>query len=291
MFLFNAETIEKERKQSIAFALSLRMEGKCSIPSISWIMERLGVDNSSVGWISQTLRQIGTNLPNTIETGDGNVLYVYLAADEVFSRSRPILISVDPISTTILRIELAESRKTDDWIAHFNELKKNGVEVILVVSDEGTGLCSAVDRAFLGINRQPDTFHAISHRLGKWVDILERSAYATIDREYQREKVFWSAKTEKVMQKRLDTYIDAQTKTDQAIILYENFKFLYHCIINELQVFDKSGSPRNRKGAEENIRVALDYMIGLPIDKIKKEISTIYNLLGGLLGIWTLPDK
>jgi len=40
-------------------------------------------------------------------------LYVYLAVDEMFSYSTPILISVDPISTTILRIELAESRKTE----------------------------------------------------------------------------------------------------------------------------------------------------------------------------------
>ena len=276
--------IERERVQSVVCALSLRMEGKCSIPSMSWIMERWGMRNSSVGWISQTLGRIGTNLSNTIDIGDGNVLYVYLAADEVFSYSRPILISVDPISTTILMIELAESRKTDDWIAHFNKLKKNGIEVILVVSDEGTGLCSAIGQAFQGTNRQPDTFHAISHRLGKWVDILEKSAYAAIAHEYHCEKVFWSAKTETVMQKRLDAYIGAQTKTGQAIMLYEHFKFLYHCIINELQVFDKSGNPRKREDAEENIRVALDFMIGLPIDKIKKEIRTIYNLLGDLLG-------
>lgn len=276
--------IEREREQSVICALSLRLEGNCSIPSMSWIMERFGMGNSSVGWISQTLGRIGANLSNTIDIGDGNVLYVYLAADEVFSCSRPILISADPISTAILRVELAESRKTEDWIAHFNELKKNGVEVILVVSDEGVGLCSAVGQAFIGTNRQPDTFHAISHRLGKWVDILERSVYAAIAQEYQREHVFESAKTENVMQKRLDAYIDAQTKTGQAIMLYEHYKFLYHCIINELQVFDKSGSPRNRKGAEENIQVALDYMTGLPIDKIKKEINTINNLLGDLLG-------
>ena len=87
----------------------------------------------------------------------------------------------------------------------------------LFLSDEGTGLCSAVDRAFQGINRQPDTFHAVSHRLGKWVDILERSAYAAIAQEYQREHVFELAKTENVMQKKLDAYIDAQTKTGQAI--------------------------------------------------------------------------
>lgn len=282
---------ECRRRQSVAYALSLRLEGKCSIPSISAIMGRMGMENSSVGWISQNLHQIGAGLPNTIEIGDGNVLYVYLAADEVFSYSRPLLISVDPISTAILRIELSESRKTEDWVNHFNELKKNGLKVVLLVSDEGSGLCSAIDSSFPEKNRQSDTFHAISHRLGKWVDSLEKSAFAAIAEEYRSEKVFYSAKNESVMQKRLDAYIEAKTKTDLAIMLYEHYKFLYHCIINNLQVFDKAGNPCNREDAEENIRLALDYMIGLPINKIKKEINTIYNLLDDLLNYLDVAER
>lgn len=120
----------------------------------------MGMENSSVGWISQSLQQVGAGLPNTIEIGDGNIPYVYLA----------------------------------------------------------------IGASFSGTNRQPDTFHAISHRLGKWVNSLEKSAYAAIAEEYQR-----------------------------------------------LEVFDKAGNPCNRGGAEENIRVALDFMIGLPINKIKKQ--------------------
>jgi len=283
--------VKSRKEQSFAYTLSLRLEGGCSIASISKIMKRAGMECSSVGWISQILQQTGASLPNTIEIGNGNVLYVYLAADEIFSCSRPLLISVDPISTTILRIELAESRKTEDWIRHFDELKKSGVEVVLLVSDEGSGLCAAIDSSFPSISRQSDTFHAISHRLGKWVDSLEKSAYAAIAEEYRCEKVFDSAKKEIVIQKRLDAYIEATTKTDQAIMLYEHYKFLYHCIINNLQVFDKAGSPCNRKDAEENIRIALDYMIGLPINKIKKEINTIYNLLDDLLNYLDIADR
>jgi hypothetical protein len=97
-------------------------------------------------------------------------------------------------------------------------------------------------------------------------------------------EVFGSAKTEQVIQKRMDAYFEARTKAGKAIMLYEMYKFLYHCIIDNLQVFDKQGNPCDRKNAEENIRVALDYMIGLPINKIKKDINTIYNLLDELLG-------
>ena len=243
----------------------------------------MGKGNNSVGTISQELGEIGRYLPNTLKINNDTTLYVYLAVDEMFSYSTPILISVDPISTTILRIELAESRKTGDWVNHFNKLKENGINVILVTSDEGQGICSATKSAFPGINRQPDTFHAVSHRLGKWVDSLEKSAYAAITEEYHCLEVFESAKTEQVMQKRMDAYFDAKSNTDKAINLYGMYKFLYYCIIDNMQVFDRDGNPCDRENAEENIRIVLDYMIGLPVKKIKKEINTIYHLLDNLL--------
>ena len=227
----------------------------------------MGLENNSVGSISQKLSEIGRYLPNTLNICDGTLLYVYLAADELYSHSKPILISVDPISTAILRIELADSRKTEDWINHFNKIKENGIEVVLVVSDEGQGICSATCSVFPEKTRQSDTFHAVSHRLGKWVNSIGNSAYAAIADEYHYLEIFESAKTEQVIQKRMDAYFEA--KANQAITLYEDFKFLYHCIIGHLQVFDKDGNPNHRKNAEENIRIALDYMISLPITKIK----------------------
>jgi len=285
------EIMIESKTKSLGFALLLRMEGKSSIASISDIMKRLELRNNSVGTISQTLDKIGEYLPNTLEFDKNTDLYVYLASDEVFSHSSPILISVDPISTTILKIELAESRKTEVWINHFKALKENGVNIIRLVSDEGPGICKANDLVFKETCRQPDTFHAISHRLGKWVSSLEKSAYASIGEEYHYLEVFESAKTEEVLQKRMDAYFEAKRKTDEAIMLYENYKFLYHCIINQLQVFDKEGIPRNRKNAEENIRIALDYMISLPINKINKEINTIYNLLDELLGYLDVAEQ
>jgi hypothetical protein len=283
-------TVESKMK-SLEYALLFRLEGKCSIPSIADMLKKLGLKNNSVGTISQSLKKIGEYLPNTYYHNENATMYVYLAVDEMFSHSTPILISVDPISTAILRIELSESRKTEDWINHFNHLKENGIEVVMVVSDEGQGICSATGSAFPEINRQPDTFHAIAHRLGKWVNSLENSAYAAIEKEYHCLEVFGSAKSEMVLQKRIEAYFEAVKNAERAIMLYEMYKFLYNCIINSLQVFDKEGKPCNRQNAEENIRTALDYMISLPINKIKKDINTIYNLLNKLLGYMDVADK
>ena len=52
------------------------------------------------------------------------------------------------------------------------------IEIVRMVTDEGSGLRSAIsDR---GILWQPDTYHAIAHRLGKWVHRLEQRAYKRI---------------------------------------------------------------------------------------------------------------
>jgi len=55
----------------------------------------------------------------------------------------------------------------------------------------------------------------------------------------------------------MGAYFEAEKNAGETIMLYETCKFLYLCIINNPQVFDKDGNPRNRENAEENIRIAL----------------------------------
>jgi len=50
------------KDNSLKNILSLRMDGKCSIPSISQFMTRLNLPNHSVGYISQILNNIGKSL-------------------------------------------------------------------------------------------------------------------------------------------------------------------------------------------------------------------------------------
>lgn len=98
-------------------------------------MERFNIDKSSVGSISQFLHFVGALLPNTLTTtGDQNQLVVFLS-DELFSKSIPILVTVDPISSAILRIELADSRKVEDWKNHWECLENNGYIALYLVSE------------------------------------------------------------------------------------------------------------------------------------------------------------
>ena len=75
--------------------------------------------------------------------------------------------TVDPISSAILRIELADSRKVEDWKKHWECIQNSGYIATYLVTDEGKGLCAAQKEALADIIRQPDTYHAIAHRLRK----------------------------------------------------------------------------------------------------------------------------
>lgn len=194
------------------YILSLRLEGRCSIEAIATIMKRFDVPNGSVGSISQLLKRFGSILPNTLVTANDEIRLVVFLSDEVFAQNRPILVTVDPISSAILKIELADSRKVDDWKNHWECIQKNGHIATYLVTDEGRGLCGAHKQALADIIRQPDTYHAIAHRLGVWSNILERVAFKTIEKEYNCWNTLDSARSEAVINGRIEAYEKAKKK-------------------------------------------------------------------------------
>ena len=114
------------KRHLLEWMLSLRLEGQCSIERISEIMKRFDMPNASVGAISETLTNLGSTLSETASTEDDKIKVVVFASDEIFSKSRPILVTVDPISSAILRIEIADARKAENWKHHWKCIEKNG---------------------------------------------------------------------------------------------------------------------------------------------------------------------
>jgi len=265
------------------YMLSLRLEGRSSIESISTIMKRFGVETASVGSVSQSLIYFGSLLPNTLSTDNNLIKMVVFLSDEIFSKRTPILVTVDPISSAILRIELADSRKAEDWKHHWRCLEKNGFYAAYLVCDEGKGLCSGKEEALPDVTRQSDTYHAIANQLGQWVNRLEDAAYNAIQLEYDCLKKFDSARSDNVLEKRIAEFENAEKIAAEKIELYENFSFLYKCLITELRLFDKHGELRERLQAEENIKTSLDLIETLGESKISAAVKKVRRTLPELL--------
>ncbi len=274
------------REQSIQMMLSLRLEARSSIGAISTIMKRFGCELPSTGSISQILSNIGGLLPTTISTESGITQYLVFASDEIFSKTTPILVTVDPCSSAILRIELADSRKAEDWKRHFECLYDNGVEAIYLVSDEGKGIRAGHAEVMSDVVRQSDTYHAISHQLGNWVDRLEKAAYKAIGVEHECERKLDSAKSDQVQEKRWADCEKSAEAAKNAVTLYDDFSYLYRCVLGELNVFDSNGNLRDRQQAEEGINVGLALIEELnhnniteAVDKIRRTLPDLFHYL------------
>ncbi|MFV9645434.1 MAG: hypothetical protein ACNYWU_06385 [Desulfobacterales bacterium] len=261
------------------YMLYLRLEGRCSIETISTIMKRFGIDNASVGSISQYLTYFGYLLPNTLSTVSNEIQMVVFLSDEIFSKGTPILVTVDPISSAILRIELAGSRKAKDWKNHWKCLEKNGYYAAYLVCDEGKGLCTAKEDALPDVVRQSDTYHAIAHRIG----ILENAAYKAIQTEADCFKKLDSAHSDSVIKKRINEFEMAERIANEKIDLYETLKFLYKCLIDELRVFDDNDKLRDRKDAEATIQIGLDLIETLGNAKLTEAVKKVERTLPTLL--------
>jgi hypothetical protein len=83
-----------QEKSYLEHILFLRLEGKCSIETISSYLKRFGFDNSSTGYISQILNDIGSELSNTQSFNEGDEIKVIFASDEIFAKKAPIIAEV-----------------------------------------------------------------------------------------------------------------------------------------------------------------------------------------------------
>ncbi len=270
-------------EDALRHILSLRLEGGCSLQGISTCMKRFGLKNSSVGFISQYLAKVGSQLPSTFSNQENTVELAVFASDEIFSKHTPILVTVDPVSSVILRIELSDTRKAKDWVDHWQCIEDNGYIAIYLVSDEGTGLTSGHSKGLADRPFQPDTYHVIAHRLGIWLERLEKKAYNAMDKEYNRWKVLDSAKSDRVISQRIEDYQAAEQETIQCIKIYEDFEYLYSSLVKELYLFDSNGNFRDRKLAEENMAIILDLFDTLGKAKISETVAKIRKTLPDLL--------
>ena len=83
-----------QEKSYLEHILFLRLEGKCSIETILSYLKRFGFDNSSAGYISKLLNDIGSLIPNSQIFNEGDQVKVIFACDEIFAKSTPIMITV-----------------------------------------------------------------------------------------------------------------------------------------------------------------------------------------------------
>ncbi|ETR69887.1 MAG: hypothetical protein OMM_03634 [Candidatus Magnetoglobus multicellularis str. Araruama] len=276
----------------LTYILALRLEGRCSNLSISILLKRFECENNSVGYVSQILNIIGSLLPSTLKNEGENIQFVIFASDEIFSNGKPILVTVDPISSAILlRIELVDKRTAEAWKHHWNCIEDDGYIALYLVCDGGTALEKAHKESLSDAIKQPDTYHAVAHILGLLDKRLEQAAYKAIEKEYKMNETIGENITEEVLNKKILRYEEAVKEAKERIEEYETFHYLYISIIKELELFDKDGNLKDKEEVTQNITAALDLLEEMGKNSVIQNVKKIRRNLPDMLNYFDIAQS
>ncbi len=245
---------QEDRRHLEQLVLLLRLEGKCSIPSISSILRALEHHPSSVGFLSQFLQRCGSSIPSALSMASQKT--VFYLSDEIFAINAPILITIDAQSTAILKIELASDRSADTWKAHFENLEDHQFHSLGMASDRGSGVVAGYEASVEVPLWVSDHFHEFRD-LFKLLHRLERKAYATVREEDDALRKFENAKSESNLEKRLRQYESARRACEQAIALYDEVAMLLQLLREALQLCAPGGVLRTAGGVRSELTLLL----------------------------------
>jgi len=236
------------------FILLLRLEGKCSIPSMSAILKYFQYQPNSVGYLSECFQHYGAALPSTLSMAEHTV--VFYLSDEVFARHQPILVTIDAQSTAILNIQLASDRSAQTWQAHFEDLGEHRFHSIGMASDRGRGLVAGYHAACQDARWVCDRFHEFRDLFDRRRQ-LERKAYAAIAKEDEAAHTFHNAKSEAHLHKCLQRYDQAHHACEQAIARYDQLDLLLHLLRDALHLCSPFGRLRTVAGVRSELTLLL----------------------------------
>jgi hypothetical protein len=265
------------RKAVDRHILLLRLEGQCSLENISQIIKQLGLPHASVGYISQRLTAYARALPTEVVSG---APIVFLLCDEIFTLGRPILLTVEPRSLAILKIELGDNREAETWKKHWEALAEAGlIAHQTVVADQGAGLVKGC--ALMGLRHHPDLFHLL-RPLAMCGERFYRQALAAIAWEYERGGV-GVGRSEPVINKRMASYEAAKAAAEEKIRQYDHFCYLWAELRKALELFDSEGRIPEGASRQAEMKAILELMRELGCVQLNQALSSFAS---GLEGYW-----
>lgn len=260
--------------------LLLRLVGRCSLESMAQICAELGLPYHSVGYLSQRLTTFAQALPTELPTG---ARLVVLLADEIFTAGQPILLTVEPRSLAIVKIELASDRDAATWQQHWAELVSAGL-LEQVVSDRGSGLVKGC--ALLGLTHHPDLFHLL-RPLALFGARFYRQALAAIEHEYERGALALGT-TAEIIERRRAEYEAARGAAAEKIRRYDNFCYLWSALRRALEAFDERGELPALAARQAELAVLLELLGTLESAALRQELQSFAT---GLAGYWGYYER
>jgi hypothetical protein len=256
--------------------LAATFPGNVSIRPLQGILQEAFDQQRSVGWISQLRLEAGRRAGETLRQIDTTPLGPVVAVrDETFFQGQPILLVVDPVSTTILFAQVCSDRQADTWGVALLMAQERGAVITGLVEDMARFYAKSqqlVDMEQVAI--QKDTWHLL--RDGSRVRLfLEKAAYRAMKHVFQLEKQLVKAWDDTLFAKE---YLPAVMQEEQAIANHDAFALWLGHLCDAFEVVDwRSGEIREPATATWLLEECLTALSRIKQTRVQSFVKTLRN--------------
>lgn len=255
--------------------LTAAFPGKMALRPLQAVMTEAIGESRSVGWLSGMLNDAGRRAGEVLARIDTSPLgAVIVARDETFFQGVPILLVIDPMSTTILLTQASEDRQADTWGLALLSAQEQGAQISGLVEDMARMYPKSQSEIGLEVDVQKDTWHI--ERDGSQVLLdLERSAFRATKQLLHLEKKLRKKWDETLFR---EQYIPAVATEEQRYAQHAAFAQVLEHLCDALEIVDwRSGEIRDPLTAKWFLEETLTLMATIDQYRVQKWYKTLRN--------------
>jgi hypothetical protein len=253
--------------------LTAAFPGKMAIRPIQQVLDEAFAQRRSVGWLSELLMEAGLRAGDWLRQVDTTPLGpVIVARDETFFQGQPLLLVIDPVSTTILLAEACADRQADTWGAALLVAQEQGAEIAGLVEDMARPYPKSQREAEMDVSVQKDVWHV--QRDGSNVRrALERAAFAATRQVLKLEEHLLEEWDEDCFDQE---YVPAVTAEEQAYAQHAAFVDWLGHLCDALEIVDlRSGEIRDHASNEWLLEATLTGMETIDHSRVRTFVGTL----------------
>jgi hypothetical protein len=253
--------------------LTASLPGKMAIRPLRHTLNEAFGQTRSIGWISELLTTAGHKAGCLLRDMDTSPMGTVIAArDETFFQGDPLLLVIDPVSTTILFAQVTNDRKADTWGAALLIAQEQGVTIGGLVEDMARMYGKSQEEAELDVPVQKDVWH-IQRDGSQVLRDLERAAFRATKQVIKLEKQLLQAWDETLFDEK---YVPAVMKEEQRYDQHAAFAEWLSHFVDALELVDwHSGEIRDRTINEWLLEETLTAMTAINHPRVQKWVKTL----------------
>lgn len=261
--------------------LAATFPGNVSIRPTQVLLQEAFDQTPSIGTISTLRLDAGRRAGRILAGLDYSAVgEVIVGRDETFFQGMPLLLVIEPVSSTILLALACQDRQAETWGAALELVQEQGVSIAGLVEDMARTFEKSQKLAGLSTaTMQKDTWHLLRDG-GQVLRDLERSAYKAmgivVDLERKLEKR-WDAT-------HFARYVDVVAQEEWAITQHDAYAALFPHLYDALEMVDwRAGEIRDRQTANWLLTETIALMTPLTDKRIQRFVTTVRNHQSHLL--------